>query len=727
MITFDNESKIFYLHTQKTTYAMGLFEERVLLHAYWGKRLFHPLHSDWLSTLSFRPLAPLDCGIYSTDMLPLEYSTFGSADLRLPTLGAEYADGSYYTRLEYAGYEIKTGKPALEGLPATYAEEGDNVDTLVIHLRDSLRDLNVYLSYSVFEELDAIARSAKIVNCGPRAEINCALSANVDFAGLDNADLIHLDGAWTRERYITRRKIVPGNQNIESRNGCSGAVHNPFIAICESTATENAGEVYGFSLVYSGNFTAGVELSPFNCARAYIGINPQNFNFVLENGESFQTPEAVLTYSCEGLGGISRIYHKLYRTRLCRGMYRDIPRAVVLNSWETTYFTFDENTIVQLARDAKKIGVDTMVLDDGWFSTRTTDKAGLGDWWENPDRLPSGLGWLAGEVNKLGLRFGLWFEPEMVNPDSELFRNHPDWALHTPGRATTPTRSQITLDFSRREVCDYIIDSISSILDRANIEYIKWDMNRYMSEVGSAGLPADRQGEVYHRYILGLYYVLETLTSKYPHVLFESCASGGGRFDPGMLYYMPQVWTSDNSDAVDRLRIQYGTSVVYPYSSMSAHVSVCPNHTQGRITPFKMRCNVAMPGQLGFELNIGHCTEEELEMSRQAILRYRELEDVFHRGDLYRIMSPFETDMSVLQFISEDKSKVIVCIDGARGTFNGPDQYIRLESLDPDALYKCGEKSYYGEYLMNKGIYFHNRTEHLSEMLVFDKVIDGVL
>ncbi len=721
MIVFDSEKRLFYLHTKNTTYAMGIYDEKVLVHAYWGKRLNHPLCDGHISDVEFRPLAPLDCGTYSTDMLPLEYSTFGSADLRIPSLETRYSDGSYYTRLEYSEYEIISGKPSIEGLPATYVEDGDKVDTLVITLRDTLRALEVKLYYSVFEDLDAIARRAEIKSVGERVEIGRALSASVDIRGVENFDLVHLDGAWVRERSITRRNIVPGNQSIESRNGCSGAVHNPFIALCERGAGENAGDVFAMSLVYSGNFVAGVDLSPFNSARAYIGINPQNFNFLLEKGESFKTPEAILVYSEKGFGGMSRIYHRLYRTRLCRGKYRDIPRAVVLNSWETTYFNFDENTIIQLARDAKSIGVDTMVLDDGWFSSRVTDKAGLGDWWENPDRLPSGLGWLADEVNKLGLRFGLWFEPEMVNPDSELFRAHPEWALHTPGRSTTPTRNQITLDFSRDDVCEYIINSISSILDRANIEYIKWDMNRYMCEVGSAALPAERQGEVYHRYILGLYRVLETLTSRYPNVLFESCASGGGRFDPGMLYYMPQVWTSDNSDAVDRLRIQYGTSYVYPYSSMSCHVSVCPNHTQRRITPFRMRCNVAMPGQLGFELNIGKCTEEELELSRQTVKRYRELEDVFHKGDLYRIRSPFETDMSVLQFISEDKNRVIVCIDGQRGTFNGPDQYIKLFELDGDGIYSCNGKKYYGEYLMNVGIYYCNKFEHQSDMLVFDK------
>ncbi|MBQ8914556.1 MAG: alpha-galactosidase [Clostridia bacterium] len=721
MIVFDSENKVFYLHTKKTTYAMCVYEEKLLLHAYYGKRLNHPLSPDWLDTLEFRPLAPLDYGSFSTDMLPLEYSTFGSADLRIPSLCAKYSDGSTYTRLEYCDHTVEKGKAPLEGLPATYFEEGDNTETLTVHLCDKLHSLHVYLSYSVFEDFDAIARSVRIVNEGERTELERAFSASVDFLGTEMRDLIHLDGAWVRERSITRRRIVPGNQSIESRNGCSGAVHNPFIAICDSDATESRGSVWGMSLVYSGNFSAGVDLGPFGSARAYMGINPQNFCFVLEKGESFTAPEAVLVYSAEGLGGMSRAYHKLYRSRLCRGKYRDIPRSVVLNSWETTYFTFDENTIIDLARDAAKIGVDTMVLDDGWFSSRTTDRAGLGDWWENPDRLPSGLGWLAEEVNKLGLRFGLWFEPEMVNPDSELFRKHPEWALHTVGRDTTPTRSQVTLDFSREDVCEYIIGAVSSILDRANIEYVKWDMNRYMSEVGSAALPADRQGEVYHRYILGLYKVLETLTGRYPDVLFESCASGGGRFDPGMLYYMPQVWTSDNSDAVDRLRIQYGTSLVYPYSSMSAHVSVCPNHTQGRITPFKMRCNVAMPGQLGFELNIGRCSEEELWMCRETIKRYRLLEETFHKGDLYRLVSPFEADFSAIQFISEDKKQVIVCIDSQRAAFNGPDQYVKLCDLDPDGVYKCGDRSYYGEYLMNFGIHFCNKREHISEMLVFDK------
>ena len=410
-----------------------------------------------------------------------------------------------------------------------------------------------------------------------------AMSAAVDFYGMADSDILTLDGTWTRERQITRKRITSGNQCVESRCGASSAYHSPFMAVCSKDAAETQGDVYGFSLVYSGDFVAGVELDAYNTARAYIGINPFQFSYTLERNDTFRTPEAVLVYSANGIGEMSRIYHKLYRTRLCRGKYRDSERFVLINNWEATYFDFNEEKLVKIAEKAAQIGIDTMVLDDGWFGKRTADNAGLGDWVENPDRLPNGLRGLADKINALGMRFGLWFEPEMVNPDSDLYRAHPDWILHAKGRQSSLVRNQLTLDLSRKDVCDYITEAVSDVLNKANIEYVKWDMNRYMSEVGSSELPADRQGEVKHRYMLGLYSVLETLTQRFPNVLFESCASGGGRFDPGMLYYMPQTWTSDDSDAAERLRIQYGTSIVYPYSSMGAHVSAVPNHQIGRI------------------------------------------------------------------------------------------------------------------------------------------------
>ena len=723
MIKYDDQNKIFYLNTKNTTYAMCLFQDQILVHLYWGKRINPTLKSNYCLGFKRRTLSGFDCGDFSSESMPLEFSTYGSADTRLPCIGAVYSDGSRISKFTYKDHKIVNGKPALVGLPSTYCEDETEVQTLIINLYDSVQNVDVYLSYSVFDELDAITRSIKFVNNGERLTLNTALSATVDFFGMDNSDIIHLDGTWSRERHITRRSIVHGNQNVESRSGASSAYHNPFMAICDRDTTENHGNVYGFSLVYSGNFTAGIEKNAYNCARAYIGINPFEFEFTLEKNDSFQTPETVLVYSSEGLGGMSRIYHRLYRTRLCRGKFRDTERFVLINNWEATYFNFDEEILLNIAKKASEIGVDTMVLDDGWFGKRVNDKAGLGDWFENTDRLPNGLKSLAEKINSLGMHFGLWFEPEMVNPDSDLYRKHPDWVLHTKGIESSLVRNQLTLDLSRKDVCEYIIDSISTVLNKANIEYVKWDMNRYMTEVGSALLPGEKQGEVMHRYMLGLYYVLETLTNRFPNVLFESCASGGGRFDPGILHYMPQTWTSDDTDAVERLMIQYGTSIVYPYSSMGAHVSACPNHQVSRTTPFIMRCNVAMVGQFGFELDLNKCTEQELNVAKQAIIEYKELQSIFHKGDCYRLKSPFETDISAVEFVSEDKTTVVVCIDSKKATPNAGDEYIRLEGLDDNALYSLNGEIYGGDYLMNKGIAFVNGTEHKSVRFIFKKQI----
>ena len=723
MITFEKDNEIFYLNTKNTTYAMEVSGGQYLLHRYWGKRLKNPLDRADSSVYSGRNLVPFDMPLGNSDVLPLEYSGYGNSDMRIPSAEFTFADGSRVSRLTYKGYEILDGKPALEGLPATYCEEGDKVDTLIIHLGDTYQNVDVFLSYSVFEDLDAITRSTKIVNRGDRLLLDSAMSATVDFYGSPEREILHLDGAWSRERHITRQTIVPGNQGINSRYGCSSPFHNPFIALCDKNATENHGNVYGFNLVYSGNFTAGVERNSYNSVRAYIGINPTNFQFVLKNGDSFQTPEAVLVYSAKGLGEMSRIYHKLYRTRLCRGKYRDTERFVLINNWEATYFDFNEDKIVAIAEKAAKIGIDTMVLDDGWFSSRINDTNGLGDWYENRDRLPNGLEGLSKRINDLGMRFGLWFEPEMVNPGTELIKNHPDWIIHTEGRESYQVRNQYTLDLSREDVCDYIIDTLSGILSRANIEYIKWDMNRCMSEPGSAFWDSEHQGEVMHRYILGLYRVLETITQRFPNVLFESCASGGARFDAGMLYYMPQTWTSDDSDAVERLKIQYGTSIVYPFSTMGAHVSAVPNHQVGRITSFEMRCNVALAGQFGFELDLNKCTEEELKTAEKSIKTYRELGEVFHKGDCYRLKSPFDSDVCAIEFISEDKNTVILTLNSSKANPYAPDEYILFEGLDENAVYALDgtDKRFGGDYLMNIGYHFVNDRENQSVTAVFKK------
>ena len=712
---------LFYLHTEKTTYAMGVFKDEILLHLYWGKRIGNVLSANIYSEFKMRNLSAKNYDEYSTEILPLEFSSYGSADMRVPTFNCAFSDGSRVSKFVYKSYEKICGKPAITGLPSTYAENTQEVETLIIHLADELKNVDVYLSYTVFEKLNAITRNVKIVNNGDKLRLTSALSMSVDFPSFESMDIVHLGGAWARECHLKRNHLISGNQNIESRYGASSAMHNPFIAICDRYANEDCGNVYGFSLVYSGNFTAGAELDSYNTARVYMGINPFDFEWILDNGETFYTPETVMVYSSNGFGEMSRTYHKLYRTRLCRGKFRDTNRFVLINNWEETYFNVNEEKIISIANKAKEIGIDTVVLDDGWFSTRTNDSCGLGDWFVNKERFPNGLGSLAERINGMGMRFGLWFEPEMVNPDSNLFREHPDWILHTNGRISTLTRHQYILDLSRRDVCDYIAKSVGNVLKNANIEYVKWDMNRYMSEVGSALISAEKQGEVMHRYILGLYSVLEHLEKEYPYILFEGCASGGGRFDPGMLYYMPQIWTSDDSDAVERLFIQYGTSMVYPYSAMGAHVSASPNHQVGRITPFELRCNVALPGQFGFELNLNNCTESDIETAKTAVKQYREFQDVFHNGDCYRLLSPFENDVTATEFISEDRNTVIVCIYSVKATPNNVYSFIKLKGLTNDD-YSAGDKIYNGEYLENIGIYFMNNYEHKSKIIVFKRI-----
>lgn len=721
MIEFNKSNNIFSLKTKNTTYAIGLLDNSVLIHLYWGKRLNNELNANWKKDFIWRSHSPFDYGDYSTNVLPLEFSAYGGGDSRMPSFSALYNDGSRVSKYYYKGYEIIDGKPEIKGLPSTYAENGDKVQTLIINLFDELKNVDIYLNYSVFEDLDVVTRSVKIVNNGETFKLHTSLSAMTDFFGAEEMDIIHLDGAWARERYVTRQRIVPGNQNIKSQIGISSSYHNPFIAVCDKDTTENSGNAYGFSLVYSGNFTAGAELNPYGTIRTYIGINPNEFEWVLESGESFSTPEAILVYSDCGLSGMSRRFHKIIRTRLCAGKFRDIERYALINNWEATYFDFNEDKIVEIAKKAKQIGVDTMVLDDGWFGRRTGETRGLGDWVEMPDRLPNGLEGLAKRINELDMRFGLWFEPEMVNPDSELFEKHPDWIIHTKGRTPSKIRYQYTLDLSRKDVCDYIIGAVGGILNKANIEYVKWDMNRQMSEVGSALLPAENQGEVMHRYMLGLYYVLETLTNKFPNVLFEACASGGARYDGGILRYMPQVWASDDTDAVERIKIQYGTSFVYPYSTMGAHVSACPNHQNRRTTPFEMRCNVAIAGQFGFELDLNKITEDELKTAKEAVDKYRRLGEVFHKGDLYRLRSPFETQMAVNEFISEDKNTVLVCIYPHSMTTAGNDEYIKLEGLDENAVYELEGNLYGGDFLMNKGIYFINDYEYKTKILELNK------
>ena len=626
-IVYDASSKTFNLSTSKTSYVLKVLDSNHVAHVYWGKKikaknLDYVLRSkNWGSFLTNTD----NIDDFMLEMTPQEYPGYGSTDLRTPAVELQFSDGTSATDFRYESHNIYAGKNKLNDLPATYVEDENEAMTLELTLVDSLKNVKLILSYSVFEEFDAITRSVKIINeSNEDVNINRVLSANVDFRDSDY-ELLQLSGAWARERHIIRKEIRSGSQSIESRRGSSSHAQNPFMALVRKDTTEQHGEVYGFSLIYSGNFLANVEVDMYENARAQIGINPFDFTWLLKSKEEFTAPEAVLVYSNEGLTGMSHIYNCLYGKRLCKGKYRDEVRPILINNWEATYFDFNETKIKEIAREATNLGMELFVLDDGWFGKRDDDNSSLGDWFVNEEKLKGGLNKLATEINEMGLQFGLWFEPEMVSPISELYKEHPDWCIHIPGRNRSEARRQLILDYSREDVCNYIIEKISEVLSSAPISYVKWDMNRNMSEIGSAKLPANRQREVAHRYILGLYKVLEEITTRFPDVLFESCSGGGGRFDPGMLYYMPQTWTSDNTDAIERLKIQFGTSMVYPNASIGCHVSAVPNHQVDRITPIETRGVVAMSGNFGYELDITKLPESEKEIIKEQVKLYKEI------------------------------------------------------------------------------------------------------
>lgn len=732
MIFFDEHNQLFHLRTPGSSYIIGIEKGRYLTHLYWGRKLpsICPENAYCPNNLSFSPNPDPEDKSYSLDTMPQEYPSGYLSDFRMPAYGAEREDGCLAGELLYEKYEILKGKPGLPGLPATYAEEESEAQTLRLFCRDSISGLEVVLSYSVFTELDAVARSVSFANhSGKPVVLNRALSASVDVPA-GEYDLLTLPGAWARERHVERTALRAGYAAAESRRGASSHQQNPFMVLMDRDAGEDRGNVYGFSLVYSGNFTAGAEVDPCGGVRVQIGIHPQMFSWRLEDGESFQTPEAVLVYSGEGLGGMSRTYHKLYRTRLCRGKFRDQVRPILVNNWEATYFKFSEEKILQIAGEAKALGIELMVLDDGWFGKRDDDFTSLGDWSEYREKLPGGLSGLAQKVTEMGLSFGLWFEPEMVSVDSDLYRAHPDWAIQIPGRRPSEGRNQLILDLSREEVCAYVIKAVNDVLDRAPISYVKWDMNRHMTEYYTASLPAGRQRELGHRYMLGLYHVMEAVTSAHPDVLFESCSGGGGRFDPGMLYYMPQTWTSDDTDAVERLFIQYGTSMAYPASAMGAHVSAVPNHQTGRVTPLSMRADVAMAGNFGYELDLTKFTEEEKQEVKKQVAAYKKLREFVPAADLYRLRNPFEGDDASFLFLSQDKTRFFLTYFQITGAVTYNYRHLKLKGLEEDAYYRCEEtgKAYSGAELMYVGLRIDKNDgccgflDHTSRTWVFTRI-----
>lgn len=696
-IHIEEQSKRFHLQGAETSYVMQVTGSK-LVHLYWGRKL----RAD--GNLTDLPNVPTQGNL---DQIPQEYPQYGSGDFRSPAYQVQLEDGSRITELCYKSHRRIEGKPELDGLPAVYTEQDDEAQTLEITLEDSYSSLQVVLSYTVFADSNAITRSARISNHGQgKLRLLRALSASIDM-DIPDYDFIYLAGAWGREAHLKRRPIGSGGTRIESRRGMSGHQLNPFIALADPKADEDHGDVYGLSFVYSSNFVAEAEVDPMQRVRVQIGINPFDFAWQLEPGETFQTPEAVMVYSSEGLGGMSRTYHKLYRTRLCRGMYRDKERPILVNNWEATYFNFTADKIESIAKTGAELGIELFVLDDGWFGKRNDDTTSLGDWVVNQNKLPNGLDDLAERINKHGLKFGLWFEPEMVSPDSDLYREHPDWCLHVEGRRRTLARTQSVLDMSRPEVREYVYQMMSRIFRTVSIDYVKWDMNRSLTEIGSASAPPERQGEIAHRYMLGVYELMERLTSEFPHILFESCSSGGGRFDPGMLYYMPQTWTSDDTDAVERLKIQYGTSLVYPVSTIGAHVSAVPNHQVGRTTPLMMRGNVAMSGNFGYELDLTKFSDEEKEQVKQQVSLYKEIRSLVQQGDLYRLISPFESTETAWMFVAEDRTEALVFFFKVLAEPFAPHKVLKLKGLDPNRNYSVEEHGTYGgDRLMHVGLAF---------------------
>jgi len=709
-IEWDEESQVFHLFNEKISYLIQIVHEKYLAHLYWGKRVevLQPASILRFKARTFSPATEPNDPSFSLDTLPQEYPAFGNGDFRSPAYQIVTPDGSTVTEFVYDSFEIAKGKPPLNSLPSAYIENEAEADTLILTMVDPILGIGLNLQYTIYQSLDVMTRSVLIENLGGQ-EVNIlrCMSMSVDFQlPHSNWDWLQLHGTWARERHIERKPLHHGMQTISSARGASSHQHNPFTALLSKNANEETGEVYGVSLMYSGNFQASIEVDPFQTVRLNMGLNPFNFSWRLSPGEVFQTPEALMVYSDKGLGGMSRIFHRLLRSRVCRGIYRDVTRPILINNWEATYFKFTEKKLLELADAAKPIGIKLFVLDDGWFGRRNNAKSSLGDWQVNQQKLPHGLIGLAESLQKRDMKLGLWVEPEMVSPDSELYRKHPDWCLHVPGRSRTLSRNQLILDLSREDVCDWIMAAMTKVFSSAPISYVKWDMNRNMTETGSAALPPDRQLETSHRYILGLYRILDTLTARFPDILFESCSGGGGRFDPGMLYYMPQAWTSDDTDAVERLKIQYGTSLVYPAITMGAHVSDVPNHQAGRITPLLMRCHAAMAANFGFEMDLTKLGSEEKHLAASMVRQYHKLRELVCFGDLYRLLSPFEGMDAAWMYVDTDQSRAVVFYYKILAEPNPPFLRLPLRGLRREERYRInnGKEVFSGGELMQLGL-----------------------
>ena len=698
------------LQTKHTTYQMGIAEHGFLLHLYYGPKAEGDM--SYLLTAYDRGFSgnPYDAGndrTFSMDTFPLEYPCYGNGDYRSPAFNVKNEQGVYGVDLRYKTHSVTKGKYSIPGLPAVYADGASDAYTVNVVLEDALLGIEVTLRYGVLPELDVITRSAVIKNTGNHLlYLTKVYSAAMDFLN-GNFDILHFHGRHAMERMEERVPVIFGNQSFGSRRGTSSHQQNPFFILADTETTEDCGSCYGMSMLYSGNFKFEVEKDQIGQTRMEMGLLDEMFEYPLEQGKEFYTPEVAMAYSQNGLTSLSHLYHKLIRYHVCRGKYKTSRRPILINNWEATYMNFNGDKIVDIAKQAAELGVEMMVLDDGWFGNRNSDNSGLGDWVVNEEKMGGPLSEIADKINQMGMKFGLWIEPEMVSEDSQLYRTHPDWVFTIPGRRPVRGRNQLVLDFSRKEVVDYIFGSISKVIDSANIAYIKMDMNRSICDVYTAVEQKQNYGKIMYEYVLGVYDFLERLIQRYPDLLIEGCSGGGGRFDAGMLYYTPQIWCSDDTDAIERIQIQHGTSFGYPVSAVGSHVSAVPNHQTGRVTSINTRSVVAMAGSFGYELDLNLLSEEEKEEVKQQIEDYKKYWNLIHNGTYYRLHNPLTNhEFAAWEFTSEDKNECLLNIVTLTTHANAPVNYVKCKGLHPDKMYRNEKDNqiYNGNALMHAGL-----------------------
>ena len=729
-ILFDENSRVFHLRNTFLSYLIKIEESNVLAHIYFGKpvKQYKDNKNYPRRDRGFSGNIPLNPDrSLSKDTLPQEYSSHGSMDFRTPASIIQRKNGSDLLDLRYDSHYITDGKPDIEGLPQTYVLDKSEAQTLVISLKDRETAIYFDLFYTIFTDRAVITRSVKIRNeTGETIKLEKAASFQLDFAHTRRFDeVIALPGAHVNERQISRQSVLSGTKVFESRRGTSSHHMNNFIALVHHHTTENTGEAIGLQFVYSGNHSFELEKDQINQLRVVGGINSHRFSWELNAGQSFQTPEMILSYSSQGLNKMSQIHHELLRERIARGRHQFAERPILVNNWEATYFDFNSEKIKAIIDEAKELGIEMFVLDDGWFGKRDADNSSLGDWFEYEGKLTNGLREIADYAHSKGLKFGLWFEPEMISVDSELYRTHSDFLMQEPGRMPSASRSQHVLDFTRLDVRQTIEKQMRKILDTIPLDYIKWDMNRSLSDIYSITLDPLRQGEVAHRYMLGLYELLEHLTADYPEILWEGCSGGGGRFDAGFIYYMPQSWTSDNTDAVERMKIQYGTSLAYPISSITAHVSAVPNHQTDRSTSLKTRGETAMSAVFGYELDLTKLSPEEKKQVKEQIISYQTIRPVIQYGHYYRLASPFEENIVAWMFVSPKQDEAIVFLGRILASAQPAFHEVYLMGLDDEALYQeqTSKRIFSGAELMTVGLYFPDfQGDFQTELLHFKKL-----